>query len=135
MVQARCPRHVAVVMDGNGRWATARGLPRGAGHQAGVQATRQLVENCARRGIEFLTVFAFSSENWSRPGAEVSLLMDLFLRSIKTQVKQLHKHGIRVSFIGERRAFNDTLQERIAWAEALTSDNQGLHLFLSLIHI
>ena len=124
-------RHVAVIMDGNGRWAVERGLPRGAGHQAGVKTLRNIVEHCARRRIEVLTVFAFSSENWKRPRQEVDLLMELFLNSLKNEVSELHKNGIRLRFIGDRQAFPAKLQELITATESKTRDNTGLTLVIA----
>jgi len=94
------PQHVAVVMDGNGRWANKRHLPRAAGHKAGVNATRQIVENCVKNKIEALTIFAFSSENWNRPETEVSSLMSLFVSTIMAEVKKLNKKNVCVTFIG-----------------------------------
>ena len=122
------PRHIAVVMDGNGRWANKRHLPRAAGHKAGVNATRKIVENCAKKNIEALTIFAFSSENWNRPQTEVSALMALFVSTIMSEVKKLHKKNVRVRFIGERTRFSEKLQNSINEAEALTKDNTGLQL-------
>jgi undecaprenyl diphosphate synthase len=122
------PRHVAVVMDGNGRWAKKRHLPRAAGHKAGVDATRKIVENCARDKIEALTIFAFSSENWNRPETEVSSLMSLFVSTIMAEVKKLNKKNVCVKFIGERTRFSEKLQKSINESEALTKDNTGLHL-------
>lgn len=122
------PRHVAVVMDGNGRWANKRHLPRAAGHKAGVSSTREIVENCAKKGIEALTIFAFSSENWNRPESEVSSLMSLFVSTITAEVKKLHKKNVRVQFIGDRTRFSEKLQSSINDSEVLTSDNSGLHL-------
>ena len=122
------PRHVAVVMDGNGRWANKRHLPRAAGHKAGVSSTREIVENCAKKGIEALTIFAFSSENWNRPESEVSSLMLLFVSTITAEVKKLHKKNVRVQFIGDRTRFSEKLQSSINDSEVLTRDNTGLHL-------
>ena len=122
------PRHVAVVMDGNGRWANKRHLPRAAGHKAGVSATRKIVENCAKKGIEALTIFAFSSENWNRPKAEVSSLMSLFVTTITAEVKKLDKKNVRVRFIGDRARFSGKLQQSIQSSEELTRDNTGLQL-------
>jgi len=122
------PRHIAVVMDGNGRWANKRLLPRAAGHKAGVGSTRKIVERCAKKNVEALTIFAFSSENWSRPKAEVSALMSLFVSTIMVEVNKLHKKNVRVKFIGERTRFSDKLQKSISSAEALTGDNTGLQL-------
>lgn len=122
------PRHIAVVMDGNGRWANKRHMPRAAGHKAGVGATRKIVENCAKRNIEALTIFAFSSENWNRPAAEVSSLMSLFVSTITAEVKKLHKKNVRVQFIGDRSRFSEKLQNSIANSEQLTKQNAGLCL-------
>lgn len=122
------PRHIAVVMDGNGRWANKRHLPRAAGHKAGVNATRKIVENCAKNGIQALTVFAFSSENWNRPEAEVSNLMTLFITTISGEVKKLHKKNVYVKFIGDRSRFSEKLQKSINESEVLTENNTGLHL-------
>lgn len=122
------PRHIAVVMDGNGRWATKRMLPRAAGHKAGVKATRAMVENCARQGIEALTIFAFSSENWKRPDTEVSHLMTLFVKTLASEIDKLHAQKVRVVFIGERERFDEKLRRGIAAAEELTKHNTGLAL-------
>ena len=122
------PRHIAVVMDGNGRWANKRFLPRVAGHKAGVNATRTIVENCAKKQIESLTIFAFSSENWNRPEKEVSSLMSLFVTTISAEVKKLHKKNVCVKFIGDRSRFSEKLQKSINDSETLTKSNTGLHL-------
>lgn len=122
------PRHIAVVMDGNGRWANKRFLPRAAGHKAGVNATRKIVENCAKNQIEALTIFAFSSENWNRPKAEVSSLMSLFVSTIMAEVKKLNKKNVCVKFIGERNRFSEKLQQSINASEQLTKNNTGLQL-------
>lgn len=126
------PEHVAVVMDGNGRWAQKRGLPRSSGHQAGVKATRTLVEQCARREINMLTVYAFSSENWRRPRTEVSFLMELFLRSLRSEVDSLHSNNIVVRFVGEISSFPDNLQEQMAAATSKTSGNTGMVLNIAV---
>lgn len=99
---SRLPRHVAIIMDGNGRWAKQRHLPRPAGHRAGVMAVRKTVEQCAKMGIEVLSLFAFSSENWRRPAQEVSMLMELFIASLERETRKLHENGIRMRFIGVR---------------------------------
>lgn len=122
------PRHIAVVMDGNGRWANKRHLPRAAGHKAGVNATRTLVENCAKNNIQALTIFAFSSENWNRPESEVTMLMALFISTITAEVKKLHKKNVRVKFIGERARFSEKLQKSINASENLTAENNGMQL-------
>ena len=111
------PRHIAVIMDGNGRWAAARALPRPAGHRMGVKAVKQTVENCARRGIEVLTLFAFSSENWKRPKDEVSMLMGRFLEALESEVDNLHKNQIRMRFIGNLAQLSSPLRERMKRGE------------------
>ena len=126
------PRHIAIVMDGNGRWAKKRFLPRSAGHRAGVQSVRKAVEECLRRGIPTLTLFAFSSENWQRPLEEVSLLLDLFLATLERETEKLHKNDVRVQIIGDRQAFSIALQNRIAASEALTRDNDRLTLNIAV---
>jgi len=115
-------------MDGNGRWAESRGLPRHAGHKEGVRPVRMCIEECAQRGIEALTVFAFSSENWQRPTVEVSSLMQLFVEAIDREVDELHKNKVRLRFIGDRHALSVKLQSRMAAAEELTRLNPGLKL-------
>jgi undecaprenyl diphosphate synthase len=122
------PKHIAIVMDGNGRWAEARGLPRHAGHQEGVRPVRMCIEECARRKIGALTLFAFSSENWQRPAVEVGTLMQLFLDSLDQEIEKLHRNGVRVRFIGDRQALSVRLQARMAAAEALTAANTALNL-------
>ena len=122
------PRHIAVVMDGNGRWAAARGLPRPAGHKAGLTPARLAVQECSRRGVEALTLFAFSSENWRRPAEEVSGLMSLFLEAIDRELAELHANGVRLRFIGDRQSLSVRLQARVAAAEEHTRGNAGLQL-------
>lgn len=126
------PNHVAVIMDGNGRWAQRRGLPRSSGHQAGVKATRTVVEHCARRGIGMLTVYAFSSENWGRPNKEVSFLMELFLRSLRNEVDSLHSNNIVVRFIGHVESFPENLQRQIKLASEKTRANTGMVLNIAV---
>jgi len=126
--QLQVPGHVAIIMDGNGRWANGHNLPRAAGHNAGVKALRKIAEHCVDRKIDILTVYAFSSENWRRPEKEVSLLMELFMSSLKSEAQDLHNNNIVLRFIGERTAFPEKLQATIADAEALTADNTGLSL-------
>lgn len=126
--EGRLPRHIAVIMDGNGRWAQRRGLPRYAGHPVGVEAVRRIVEACVGRGIEVLTLFAFSSENWHRPQKEVSLIMDLFIRSLRKEARRLHRNGVKLQIIGDRSAFSEKLQRQIAEVESLTAGNRGLLL-------
>lgn len=125
------PRHVAIIMDGNNRWAKARRLKGVAGHKAGVDAVRAVVETCAREGVEVLTLFAFSSENWRRPADEVSALMRLFLIALEREVRKLHRNNIRLRIIGDRSAFNPVLRQHMDKAEALTAGNTGLTLVIA----
>ena len=129
--QQSLPRHVAIIMDGNGRWAKSRNLPRYMGHRAGVKTVRRVVEACRQRGIEALTLFAFSSENWRRPRIEVGLLMDLFVRTLKKEVNRLDRNNVRVQFIGERSAFDPKLQQMMYAAEQKTAGNCGLTLVIA----
>lgn len=122
------PAHVAIIMDGNGRWAQQRGKLRVFGHRAGVKAVREAVSMASRLGLQALTLFAFSSENWRRPQDEVSALMELFIHVLGREVKKLHQNNIRLCIIGERGRFSERLQKKIADAEALTADNTGLTL-------
>ena len=117
------PRHVAIIMDGNNRWAKRRFLPGVAGHKAGVSAVRAVIEVCAEAGVEVLTLFAFSSENWQRPAAEVSALMELFLRSLRRESKKLNDNAIQLRIIGDRSRFHPELQQAMAEAEAETAAN------------
>ena len=120
------PRHVAIIMDGNGRWAEKRNKARIMGHRAGVEAVRGVVEFCAVEGVEVLTLFAFSSENWRRPEKEVGLLMDLFMSALGLEVKRMHKNNVKLRIIGHLEKFSPALQERIKNAEELTKENTGL---------
>ena len=120
------PAHVAIIMDGNGRWATQRFLPRVTGHVKGVEAVRGIVEACLQRGISYLTLFAFSSENWRRPAEEVSLLMRLFMSALEREVGKMHANGIRLKVVGDLARFDSALQKMIATAEAKTARNTGL---------
>jgi undecaprenyl diphosphate synthase len=123
---AELPRHVAIIMDGNGRWARHRRLPRIAGHRRGVEAVRATVRACAERGIEYLTLFAFSSENWRRPAEEVALLMKLFKSALENEVEKLHANGIRVKVVGDTQRFDPQIRALIERADALTAQNQRL---------
>ena len=125
------PRHVAIIMDGNGRWAKKRQLPRIAGHRAGVENVRVILKVCAELGIEVLTLFSFSSENWRRPPSEVSLLMDLFVVALEQEVDKLHENDVRLRVIGEHQAFPQKLRKCIDEAEALTRDNGALTLVIA----
>jgi len=123
----RVPRHLAIVMDGNGRWAERRHRPRSFGHREGQKALRATVEFCLRRGIGSLTLFAFSSENWKRPAGEVGALMQLFLKALDHEVDELHSHGVRIEFVGDLSAFSDELRDRMLKAMRKTADNRSLH--------
>ncbi len=123
---ADVPRHVAIIMDGNGRWAKKRMLPRVAGHRKGVEALRGVIRACGERGVSHLTVFAFSSENWRRPQEEVTLLMELFLRALENEVAKLHEANIRFRVIGDISGFSERIQALIRDAEALTRGNSLL---------
>jgi undecaprenyl diphosphate synthase len=122
----RVPRHLAIVMDGNGRWAERRRRPRSFGHREGQKAVRATVEFCRRRGIEVLTLFAFSSENWKRPEGEVGALMQLFLHALEREVDELHANGVRIRFIGELAPFSPELRERMQQAMQRTAGNSAL---------
>ncbi|MEO5699764.1 MAG: polyprenyl diphosphate synthase [Casimicrobiaceae bacterium] len=122
------PRHVAIIMDGNGRWAKRRHLPRVAGHRRGVEAVRAIVKACGERGIGFLTLFAFSSENWRRPEDEVSILMELFMRALEQEVANLHRNGIRFRVVGDLSRFDERICDLIEAAQQLTADHRGLTL-------
>jgi undecaprenyl diphosphate synthase len=122
------PRHIAIIMDGNGRWATKRLLPRFAGHKRGVDMVEEIVEACASRGVEYLTLFAFSSENWRRPPDEVSLLMTLFMKALQSQLNKMHGNNIRLKVVGDLTAFDPKLQAMVAKAEAQTAANTRLTL-------
>jgi undecaprenyl diphosphate synthase len=125
------PEHVAIIMDGNGRWAKKRLMPRVAGHVRGVEAVRGTVAACIERGIPYLTLFAFSSENWRRPVEEVSFLMSLFVKSLKDEAVKLNKAGVRLKIVGDLSRFDPELQQAIAEAEALTSANNSLTLTIA----
>ncbi|MDR1662440.1 MAG: di-trans,poly-cis-decaprenylcistransferase [Azoarcus sp.] len=125
------PRHVAIIMDGNGRWARKRFLPRMAGHTRGVEALRGTIRAVIERGIEYLTVFAFSSENWRRPADEVTFLMQLFIKSLQKEVNRLHENGIRFRVIGDLSRFEPLLVKAITAAEELTAANTRLHLTIA----
>ena len=125
-VKPSIPGHIAIVMDGNGRWAKKRKRPRNPGHQAGQKALRATIEQCAHLGIETLTVFAFSSENWNRPASEISRLMEIFLKALDKEVKELHQNGICLRFIGDKTAFKSALQTKMLAAEELTVNNHRM---------
>jgi undecaprenyl diphosphate synthase len=131
---ADSPQHVAIIMDGNGRWARSRGLPRPAGHRASVKVVRKVVEECAKRRVGHLTLFAFSSENWRRPPDEVGMLMNLFLDALEREVADLHRNGVRLRFMGNRELLGASLAQRMLDAEALTAGNTGLVLIVALAY-
>ncbi len=130
----RLPRHVAIIMDGNGRWARQNGRPRTAGHRAGVKATRNVVECCADRGIDILTLFAFSSENWRRPQDEVTGLMGLFIEVLRNEVDSLHENGVRLNFIGDRDQLPSGLRLGLEEAEQKTAANERMQLVLAVAY-
>ena len=125
------PRHIAIIMDGNGRWAEKKFMPRILGHRAGVKTVRKVVEYCVKEKIEVLSLFAFSSENWRRPKKEVNMLMELFMGTLQTQVDKLDKNNIKLRIIGDKSAFSEKLQEKIVQAEKQTENNDGLTLVVA----
>lgn len=130
--QGAIPRHVAIIMDGNNRWARKQGMPSEEGHRAGEATVQAIIRQAAHRGIEVLTLFAFSSENWRRPQAEVDHLMALFLKALSGRVEELHGHGVRIRFIGDRAAFTKGLQEGMGEAEALTEANTRMTVVIAV---
>jgi undecaprenyl diphosphate synthase len=131
---AESPQHVAIIMDGNGRWARSRGLPRPAGHRASIKVVRRIVEECVNRNVRYLTLFAFSSENWRRPPDEVGMLMNLFLDSLVREIEDLHRNQVRVGFIGDRELLGTELGSRMRGAETLTEANRGLGLTVAVAY-
>lgn len=125
------PKHIAVIMDGNGRWARKRFLPRIAGHKRGVETVRELVKQCVKLNVEYLTLFAFSSENWRRPAEEVSFLMGLFMDALDREVVKLHQNNIKLLMIGDRTHFDANLVAKIEASELLTANNTGLVLTIA----
>ncbi len=126
------PRHIAIIMDGNGRWARKRGLPRVAGHRRGVETVKNMVPICGKRGIPYLTLFAFSSENWRRPSTEVKLLIELLHTTLETEMRRLHEHNVRLRVIGDLSRFPKKLQHKIDQAHQLTRDNRALNLTIAI---
>lgn len=124
----KVPRHVAIIMDGNNRWAKKRLLGGISGHKAGLKAVRTVVEQCARSGVEVLTLYAFSSENWRRPVDEVNALMELFLMALNREVKKLHKNNLRLRIVGNKAQFSESIQKAIGRAETMTAHNTGMTL-------
>jgi len=131
---ADTPQHVAIIMDGNGRWARSRGLPRPAGHRASVKVVHRIVEACARRDVRYLTLFAFSSENWRRPPDEVGMLMNLFLETLAREAVNLHRNQVRIRFIGDRALLGRQLAQRMEDATSLTEANTGLGLCVAMAY-
>ncbi len=129
---SQVPQHIAVIMDGNGRWAKKRFLPRVAGHQRGLESVRAMVKQCFKYDVKFLTLFAFSSENWRRPADEVGFLMGLFLEALEREVVKLHENNVRLKLIGDRSRFEGVLVQKMAEAEALTAANTGLTLTIAV---
>ena len=125
------PRHIAIIMDGNGRWAKQRMLPRAAGHKRGVETVREVVKSCAARGVEYLTLFAFSSENWRRPAEEVSMLKQLFILALEREAEKLHRNGIRLRVVGDLAPFGKKIADLVARAEKLTQANIGMTLSIA----
>jgi undecaprenyl diphosphate synthase len=128
---AECPRHVAIIMDGNGRWAAARGLPRGEGHRRGVEALRRVVRGAGELGVRYLTIFSFSSENWSRPAQEIGDLFGLLRRFIRNDLAELHRDGVRVRIIGERTGLDPDIISLLSEAEELTRNNTRMTLIVA----
>ncbi len=126
--QLNVPKHIAIIMDGNGRWAKKRLLPRFVGHQKGLNAVKRVVSHCSEIGVESLTLFAFSTENWRRPQDEVNKLMGLFLKALQREVSKLDENNVKLTIIGDRGAFNDEIQANIDIAEQQTANNSGLVL-------
>jgi undecaprenyl diphosphate synthase len=131
---ADSPQHVAIIMDGNGRWARSRGLPRAAGHRTSIKVVRRVVEDCIQRNVRYLTLFAFSSENWRRPPDEVGMLMKLFLDALEREVADLHGNQVVLSFIGDRKLLGAELARRMQSAEQLTAQNTGLKLNVAMAY-
>ncbi len=129
--QFEVPRHVAIIMDGNGRWASARGLPRAEGHRRGVEALRRTIRAAGEIGIQIVTIFSFSAENWSRPAAEIGELMGLLRRFIRNDLAELHKSNVRVRIVGEREGLDPDIGRLLVEAEELTRNNDGLTLVVA----
>ncbi|ADE15544.1 undecaprenyl diphosphate synthase [Nitrosococcus halophilus Nc 4] len=128
---SKIPRHVAIIMDGNGRWAKQRNRPRFYGHRAGVEAVEEILQACTNAGVQVLTLFAFSSENWHRPSQEVQLLMDLFKSALSSRLDRLQEWNVRLRIIGDRNGLSEELRSEIAKAEALTATNKGITLVVA----
>ncbi len=128
----KLPKHIAIIMDGNGRWATEKGLPRTEGHKAGAETVKSILEHAKNRGIKYVTLYAFSTENWNRPKEEVKVLMELFRKYLKEDVAELEKKKVCVSFIGDRTRFPEDMQERMNEIERETADYNDFHVILAL---
>lgn len=126
------PKHIAIIMDGNGRWAKQKHLPRSAGHRSGLETAKKMIRSCAERGINALTLFAFSSENWQRPQGEVTELMGLFLKALENDIHELNKNHIQLRIIGNYERLSEKLKDRITAAEQLTANNDGLKLVVAI---
>jgi len=133
-VNCHVPRHIAIIMDGNGRWANLRNKPRHSGHRAGVKSVRMVVETSAQRGVEYLTLFAFSSENWARPEEEVSSLMNLFVEALRREVAELHRNNVRLKFVGALHRLDAKLRKKISESEKKTAANTGLRLTVAIAY-
>ncbi|CAM4427079.1 MAG: Ditrans,polycis-undecaprenyl-diphosphate synthase ((2E,6E)-farnesyl-diphosphate specific) [Legionella sp.] len=129
-MEQKIPQHIAIVMDGNGRWAENQGLPRIEGHQAGVESVRKMIRTCMEKKVACLSLFAFSSENWARPTEEVSFLMELFIESLRRELSELNQNGVRMCFTGDRSLLSPALQQQMREAESVTADNAQLTLNL-----
>lgn len=130
-VVAGIPRHIAIIMDGNGRWATKRFLPRVAGHSQGLDTVRDIVKACGEHGVEYLTLFAFSSENWRRPPEEVGFLMKLFLNALEKEISRLHRNNVCLRLVGDLSRFDSAIQERVKIGVEQTANNTGLNLTIA----
>lgn len=128
----KIPRHISIIMDGNGRWAKKRGFSRSMGHQEGLKTVKMAVKVCAELGVEVLSLFAFGCENWKRPDDEVNFLMELFVQALRDEVQELHEKSLRLRIIGDRTAFSPELQKCVQVAETLTEKNQGMQLILAI---
>ena len=128
----KIPMHIAVIMDGNGRWAKSRGLPRTAGHKQGADTTKKIITECKKHGVKYLTLYAFSAENWKRPEKEVSFLMELLKMQMKSQIRDLHENGVKFLVIGDRTMLTKDIAEEIEKAENITAKNDALTLIIAL---
>src|SRR6056297_142567 len=131
-MKEKIPEHIAIIMDGNGRWAKQRGLPRTAGHKAGVEAIRKVIENCSQRGVKYLTLYAFSTENWKRPQSEVSALMELLVYYLKREIESLHKNNVKIVTIGDMTKLPGKAQKEIKSATSKTFKNTGLNVAIAI---